>query len=201
MKEFFEEMKEILSDKNDDYSNRRNFFSNFETIALYGTKADLGICIRLGDKVARAASFLREKEFKVEDEKLKDTLIDTANYALIAYSYIDGKRSVVDFVESLEGRDFSSLKNKALFYSSQLGINPLEYSINNLIFSFDRVFSLYNNDYMLDNCECNSRKMAELLRLALTALTALSFLERFYIKTITGRKDVKIRMESRNATL
>lgn len=40
-------------------------------------------CIRLGDKLSRLESFAQKKEMQVSDEKVEDTLMDLANYAIM----------------------------------------------------------------------------------------------------------------------
>lgn len=66
---------ELYITKNNDYGN-----SAHDTYTKYGLVSYL---IRLEDKLNRART-LTTKERKVADERLEDTLIDLANYAILA---------------------------------------------------------------------------------------------------------------------
>ena len=45
--------------------------------------------IRLSDKIERLKSLCRNGETRVEDESLRDTLIDLANYAVMGIGWLD----------------------------------------------------------------------------------------------------------------
>jgi len=48
-------------------------------------RGDQGIMVRLGDKYSRACNLVRNQGKRtVKDETLEDTLLDLANYALLA---------------------------------------------------------------------------------------------------------------------
>lgn len=42
------------------------------------------LCIRIGDKFSRLMGFVSKEKLRVKDESIRDTLLDMANYALIA---------------------------------------------------------------------------------------------------------------------
>lgn len=69
--------REVMTAKNHDYAHDNDVFRNFRR---YGT---LGVLVRLSDKLARLDSFEENKEFKVANEKLEDTIVDIINYAVI----------------------------------------------------------------------------------------------------------------------
>jgi hypothetical protein len=50
--------------------------------------------VRMLDKMSRLASFMEAGKFKVEDEKLKDTILDMINYSILLYAYIDEKSTI-----------------------------------------------------------------------------------------------------------
>lgn len=62
--------------KNHDYGN-----SVHDTYEKYGLVSFL---VRMEDKLSRARSLDQKKEQLVADEKLEDTLLDLANYAILA---------------------------------------------------------------------------------------------------------------------
>lgn len=74
--ELLAKMKDIHDRKNKDYGN-----SAHDTYAKYGLVSYL---TRMDDKMNRITSLYKNKEQLVDDEKITDTLIDLANYAVMA---------------------------------------------------------------------------------------------------------------------
>ena len=95
-KELLEEMKKTHDAKRHDYASVEDVFANFRTCEMGGIPAWKGCCVRLGDKLSRIMGFAKKELLEVKDESIKDTLIDMANYALIALilyeEYKDGKK-------------------------------------------------------------------------------------------------------------
>lgn len=52
--------------------------------ALLGIPAHVGLLVRMTDKLARACRLAQGQDPQVKDEALTDTLIDLANYAVLA---------------------------------------------------------------------------------------------------------------------
>lgn len=75
-KEITEEMLELYSRKNRDYGS-----SVTDTYQKFGLTSFL---VRLSDKLNRLISLNKKKEILVKDEKIEDTLMDMANYCIIA---------------------------------------------------------------------------------------------------------------------
>jgi hypothetical protein len=71
------EAKELFRRKNTDYG---------DAFATYGT---IGILVRLGDKIKRLQSISSNKIALVDDEKMRDTLIDLHNYTGMAIMLLD----------------------------------------------------------------------------------------------------------------
>jgi hypothetical protein len=69
LEEIHKEALELFKRKNQDYGDA---FADFGLI---------GILVRLNDKLKRAISITENSISLVEDEKIKDTLIDIHNYA------------------------------------------------------------------------------------------------------------------------
>lgn len=78
-----EQMAEIHSAKNHDYAGESEPDKNFRAAERLGISACDAIAVRMIDKWTRFENFVRNKELKVSDETIDDTLIDLANYALI----------------------------------------------------------------------------------------------------------------------
>lgn len=79
MKQVQEEAFELFCRKNSDYG---------DAFATYGP---VGVLIRLGDKLSRVVSVSKNSVSLVDNESLRDTLIDLHNYAAMAIFLIDEK--------------------------------------------------------------------------------------------------------------
>ena len=73
------EALELFKKKNADYG---------DAFATYGT---IGVLVRLGDKIARLQTIEKNSVTLVNDEKMRDTLIDLHNYAAMAIMLLDEK--------------------------------------------------------------------------------------------------------------
>lgn len=77
------EAKELFIKKNTDYGDA---FANHGTI---------GILVRLGDKIQRLQSITKTGITLVQDEKMRDTLIDLHNYAAMGIMLLDENNTSV----------------------------------------------------------------------------------------------------------
>lgn len=73
------EARELFRKKNADYG---------DSFATYGT---VGILVRLGDKIRRLQSITSKGINLVEDEKIRDTLLDLHNYAAMGIMLLDSE--------------------------------------------------------------------------------------------------------------
>jgi len=73
------ECKELFKRKNADYG---------DAFADYGT---IGVLVRLGDKIKRLQSINKTGITMVEDERIRDTLMDLHNYSAMAIMLLDEK--------------------------------------------------------------------------------------------------------------
>lgn len=76
------ELNEIYTRKNHDYGD--SFHKTFEEYGLVMP------CIRLEDKLGRLKTLSKGEKGKVEDESIRDTLLDLANYAIMTVMEIEG---------------------------------------------------------------------------------------------------------------
>ena len=74
-----DEARELFSRKNADYG---------DAFATYGT---IGALARMGDKINRLTSITNKSVTLVDDEGLRDTLVDLHNYAAMAVMLLDEK--------------------------------------------------------------------------------------------------------------
>ena len=82
------EAKELFRRKNADYG---------DAFATYGT---VGVLVRMGDKIHRLQSITSKGINLVQDEKLRDTLLDLHNYAAMGTMLLDNKTDVASSVIS-----------------------------------------------------------------------------------------------------
>ena len=80
-KEMLDDMHNLYITKNHDYGN-----SVHDTYEKYGLTSFL---VRIEDKLNRART-LSKNDAKVNDEKIEDTLMDMANYAILAVMELRG---------------------------------------------------------------------------------------------------------------
>jgi len=73
------ELKEMFEKKNKDYG---------DAFALYGP---VGVVVRIGDKVQRLSSITKTQVTLVNDESIRDTLMDLSNYAAMAVMLLDSE--------------------------------------------------------------------------------------------------------------
>jgi hypothetical protein len=77
MKQIHDEALELFSRNNKDYG---------DSFAKYGV---IGVLMRIADKLQRAVSITNNGVNLVEDEKIRDTLIDLHNYSAMAMMLLD----------------------------------------------------------------------------------------------------------------
>lgn len=77
-----EEIADLHSRKNHDYAKTTEPLSNFRKCEAFGVPAFKGVLVRLSDKWSRIEQLAGGKTAK--NESLRDSLIDSAVYALLA---------------------------------------------------------------------------------------------------------------------
>ena len=75
-----DEALELFRKKNTDYG---------DAFATYGT---VGVIVRMGDKIQRLLSISNKGVALVDNESLRDTLIDLHNYSAMAIMLLDEKK-------------------------------------------------------------------------------------------------------------
>lgn len=78
---------ELFSKKNKDYG---------DAFAEYGT---IGVLVRMGDKIRRLQSITKNKISLVNDETMRDTLIDLHNYSAMAIMLLDETKETKETTE------------------------------------------------------------------------------------------------------
>jgi hypothetical protein len=78
------EALELFRKKNTDYG---------DAFATYGT---VGVIVRMGDKIQRLLSVSKKGIALVDNESLRDTLIDLHNYAAMGIMLLDEKKTTIE---------------------------------------------------------------------------------------------------------
>ena len=77
MKAIHAETLDLFKRKNNDYG---------DAFAEYGT---IGVLVRIGDKIKRLQQITKTQIQLVNDEKIRDTLLDLHNYSAMAIMLLD----------------------------------------------------------------------------------------------------------------
>lgn len=88
-KEVHEEAFDLFKRKNSDYG---------DAFATYGV---MGVLVRMGDKISRAVSVSKKELSLVDDETMRDTLMDLHNYSAMAIMLMDEYNSSSEEKEEL----------------------------------------------------------------------------------------------------
>ena len=83
-KEITDEMNALYERKNHDYGN--SFSETYRKLGI------VSAATRMLDKMNRIVSLVTKDKQEVNDESLRDTLIDIANYAVMTIMEIDKKK-------------------------------------------------------------------------------------------------------------
>jgi len=79
-------MKDLHFKKNAGYSgDSQDRWANFRMAENFGISAFLGCLVRMSDKFIRIQNLVNNPKNEQVGESIKDTLMDLASYALIAY--------------------------------------------------------------------------------------------------------------------
>ena len=78
------EALELMKKKNDDYASSTDPFMNFRRAEYLGfSTAELGVLIRMTDKMSRISAFLNRGELSLKNESVYDAIVDIVNYSVI----------------------------------------------------------------------------------------------------------------------
>lgn len=84
----------IMEAKCQDYASADDPFRNFRQIETLGLgSVEVGIIVRMGDKLSRLAGFAKEGDLAVKDESVEDTCLDLINYTIILMAAIKSRES------------------------------------------------------------------------------------------------------------
>lgn len=78
-----ENARMLMVKKNHDYSLGDDPYNNFRGSTLFHVEPEIGICLRMTDKMKRIETFLTSNNLKVEDETVLDCILDLINYSVL----------------------------------------------------------------------------------------------------------------------
>jgi hypothetical protein len=82
--EMWDKTREIMKKKNVDYSGgSTDPFANFRGSLNYGVESEIGIAIRIGDKLKRVEAYIKNGALAVQDESALDSILDGINYLIL----------------------------------------------------------------------------------------------------------------------
>ena len=74
------EALDLMKKKNDDYASNADPFMNFRRAEYLGfSTAELGVLIRMTDKMSRISSFLNRGNLSLKNESVYDAIVDIIN--------------------------------------------------------------------------------------------------------------------------
>ena len=83
---------DVMQKKNHDYAAQADPFFNLRQCEAFGLcSVEQGILVRMTDKISRLSQFVKNRELKVADESIEDTLVDLVNYAVLLRAYLADK--------------------------------------------------------------------------------------------------------------
>ena len=82
--ELCQEALELMKKKNNDYATGKDPFMNFRRSEYLGfATAELGVLIRMTDKLSRISTFINSGELSLSNESVYDSIVDIINYSVL----------------------------------------------------------------------------------------------------------------------
>lgn len=93
--DFCKQALELSQKKNHDYAGSDDPFANFRRVEALGVcSTEKGFLVRMIDKLSRLSTFCEKGELQVQNESVKDTLIDLVNYTCLLAAWLEDKDPV-----------------------------------------------------------------------------------------------------------
>ena len=86
--ELYEQMLQLIHDKNTDYAQADDAFANFRQASDFGVDPLVGMFVRMGDKFQRLKAFSINGNLAVKGEGVEDALKDLVGYATLALAML-----------------------------------------------------------------------------------------------------------------
>jgi hypothetical protein len=93
-KDTCEEALELMKKKNNDYASGSDPFMNFKRAEYLGfATAELGVLIRMTDKMSRISTFLKNGDLSLSNESVYDAIVDMINYSVLLAGLINDREA------------------------------------------------------------------------------------------------------------
>lgn len=86
---------EIMRAKNHDYTAGGSLFSNFRASERRGVPGEMGLLLRVDDKLSRIQTFIQQGTLLVKGEGVEDAIVDVINYMVLLAGMIEEKQEMV----------------------------------------------------------------------------------------------------------
>jgi hypothetical protein len=86
-----EEAKGLMKSKNHDYTAGGGVFDNFRNAEVLGVPGELGLLVRVMDKLLRLKTFVTQGTLANGAESAKDSILDIINYMVILAGMLEEK--------------------------------------------------------------------------------------------------------------
>lgn len=86
----------VMRAKNEDYSTGVDPFSNFRGSLFIGIEPELGLLLRVMDKIKRIEAFVKTGKLKVIGESCTDAIVDIRNYMVLLQGLIQEREELKD---------------------------------------------------------------------------------------------------------
>lgn len=84
---------EVMKAKNADYTaGSDDPFANFRLAEIFGVPAEIGLLIRMLDKIQRIRAFLADGKLAVASEPVDDAIADCRNYLVLLQGLIEERK-------------------------------------------------------------------------------------------------------------
>jgi len=91
--EILQNMADLHSRKNHDYSGTEDPLKNLHAVEKIGITPFMGVLVRLQDKWSRIEQFANSGKVLVKDESVIDTLLDNAVYSLLGIILLEEEKA------------------------------------------------------------------------------------------------------------
>lgn len=84
--------REVMEQKNRDYSPGADRFVNFRGATVFGIHPVAGMLLRIQDKMSRINTFIATGTFAVADEPIQNCIVDLVNYSILIGAWFEQER-------------------------------------------------------------------------------------------------------------
>ena len=88
-----EQCRSIMEAKNTDYTAGGSVFANFDLAETLGIPREMGVLLRVQDKMQRLRSFIDSGTLAVKSESAEDAIMDVINYMVLLAGMLEEDRN------------------------------------------------------------------------------------------------------------